>query len=497
MNGRIVVGLAVVALGVVAWLLLREAPQSPVYTEQAKQDAPAPITRPEPTEGQAPQPDRAPPEDPPVPARVPEEVPDAPETVFGPEPLPQEKLAPVEPRRGATTFWIPRGEHESWAWEAPLPVERAVRKAVTWLKKKQQRNGSWGEIRSNPDTVYGRRGHLGNVDRSGGVTALVLYTLLSARELEKDPVIRKGFDYVKKVAKRPANPQVTSTLLLALTATARPYKRTGTKPPRIKLKGKYRSWATRLVDDLVDRRTEGGWRYAPRSEPYPDGAADLFNTHLAAWALFTAHRAGIRVKKRVWEDVLAFTLRQQQRTGDAVTYVDRVGRDTQVSAQARGFAYVWSERATEESRATGALTACGLTNLALAQWILTDGQDPKRMDRWRRREDAPLVDAALTDGLGWLVKSRWTRNFENPDHSDQRIQHGIALWNLQCAMDALRRDELGVEPWYEELGRKLLLCQRGDGSFRLPGAYTWEPADVLDTCFAILYLTRASRRWMQ
>ena len=85
----------------------------------------------------------------------------------GPAPRPiavDEALLPVTPRANGFVM----------SQEASM----AVRNAVTWLKKRQQRDGSWGAVRGSG--VYGSSGALQDVKPGGGPTALAVYALLGA-----------------------------------------------------------------------------------------------------------------------------------------------------------------------------------------------------------------------------------------------------------------------------------------------------------------------------
>ena len=54
----------------------------------------------------------------------------------------------------------------------------------------------------------------------------------------------------------------------------------------------------------------------------------------------------------------------------------------------------------------------------------------------------------------------------------------------------------GGDPvWYPRVSADLRTRQHAAGFWRTNS--TWAPQDVIDTCFAILVLTRASYRWMR
>lgn len=384
-----------------------------------------------------------------------------------------------------TDFW------EGDTTFSPKEVEVAIRKGVTWLKKKQQRNGSWGEVRGNK--TYGG----GDVAQSAGQhpagpTALAVFTLLKCKELEKDPVIRKGFDYLTKF-KKPGGSYETAMLLLALTATADKFKTSrgsskAGEQGRIKLKGKYRGWATKLVDHLVDQRVAQGWRYG-KDGSTPGGPQDISSTQLAALALFAAHRAGIKVKKKVWEDILAFSLSQQDDDGPEVEYPDPINKGKVRTANARGFAYIKGQEEPDEGQATGGMTACALANIEMARYVLSDGMSKEGgRERWGKRDDAKKIQTSLFDGLAWLEKN-WSP-FDNPKKHRMNVYHVYWLYAIERAMDLFDLNLVGSHNWYNEMGQELLNRQHKEGYWN--SGSTHKPEDTIDTCFALLFLKRST-----
>ena len=375
-------------------------------------------------------------------------------------------------------------------------VEIAIRKGVTWLKKKQQRNGSWGSVKGN--AAYGG-GEVGQNPGShhSGPTALALFTLLKCKEKENDPVIRKGFDFIKSKFKKPAGSYETSMLLLALTATADQFKtskgsKAAEKLDRIKLKGKYRSWATKLVDHLVDKKEAMGWRYNwPGQAPGPGGPQDVSSTQLAALALFAAHRAGIKVKKKVWEDILKYSMSQQDDDGPEIEYPDPLYPNDKTKirkANARGFAYIKGQEEPDEGEATGAMTACALANIEMARYVISDGRRDGGRKRWLARDDAEAVQTSIYDGIAWLEKN-WSP-FDNPKKKRMNVYHIYWMYAVERAMDLFDLRLVGSHNWYNEMGQELLNRQRKEGFWKTGS--THEPEDVIDTCFALLFLKRST-----
>jgi hypothetical protein len=371
----------------------------------------------------------------------------------------------------------------------------AIDKGIQWLKKKQQSSGSWGAIRFN--STYGGGSNESQDGYPAGPTALALYTLLKCKAQMKDPAIRKGFDYLDQhFGHKPPTAYEASMMLLAVTATAdsnKMTKSTSKMKERPKLTGKYATWATKLKDYLLDQRTLKGWRYSKESNP-PGGNEDLSSTQLAALALFAAHRLGIKVKNDVWEDILQFSLAQQELDGDAVSYTDPVDPKKVRTAKARGFAYIRSHTEdAEESRSTGGMTACGLGGLEMARFVMTDGGDAAKREQWNKRSDAEKVQTALFDGIAWLEKN-WSP-FDDPHKGGKNNYTIYWLYALERAMDLLDLKLVGSHNWYNEMGQELLNRQLAEGHWDLlrGGTNGGGGHDVLDTCFALLFLKRATK----
>jgi hypothetical protein len=369
-------------------------------------------------------------------------------------------------------------------------ADHAINLGVAWLRKKQGRNGSWGGTRGNATYSGGQAG--GQEENPAGPTALALYALLKCKQPLNDPVIRKGFDYLWKHYKKPESSYEVSMLLLAVCATADNTKMSKTFEKRkahLKLSGRYRSWASHLASDLADRRTNKGWRYnvpGHKEGPEAGGDEDLSSTQLALLALFEAQRLGIKVKSKVWEDALEFTLSQQDDDGPTIEYTDPVDKSRKRKARARGFAYIKGRSDPDEGQATGGMTACGMANLEMCRFVLSDG-GRKRKD-WDARPVAAKVQEAIYDAIAWIERN-WSP-FENPKKTHMNIYHVYWHYALERAMDLLDLKLVGSHRWYNEIGQELINRQYKDGHW--DSHSTHEPRDTLDTSFALLFLKRAT-----
>ncbi|MGE0191414.1 MAG: hypothetical protein AB7T63_05155 [Planctomycetota bacterium] len=386
---------------------------------------------------------------------------------------------------GATTF-------------TSAQVETAIKKGLSWLGKKRRSDGSWGEIEG--DTFYGGDtddGRLRGYGHPAGVTSLVLYTLLKCGVAPGDPSIKGGFRYLEDSRlMKPRGAYESSMLLLALTATADPFKTSAASKQaegseRYKLKGKHRRQADDLVKHLVKQRFVGsrGWRYFINETPAPGGPEDMSSTQLAALALMAAQRAGLRVDKDVWEDILAYSMAQQATEGPEVEILDPADRSKTYKARSRGFSYIKGDSDLRHALPSGSMTACALANIEMARYSLRSGKGGR--EAWDARPDAARVQAALYDGLAWL-HAHWSP-FANPQpggRNDQGSYHIYYLYAVERAMDLLGLKAIDRHPWYSEMGQELLNRQFPDGHWGTGS--THEPNDVLDTCFALLFLKRAT-----
>jgi hypothetical protein len=378
-------------------------------------------------------------------------------------------------------------------------VGKAIDKGVAWLMKKQGRDGSWGEISGG--TFYGggqddgqRRGY----GHPAGPTALALYTLLKCKTPVKHDTIKNGFKFIKDNRhKEPRGAYETAMLLLAVTATADPYKTSAASgkieaDDRIQLKGEYRGWAQKLVDHLADHRFGGakGWRYHINDTPAAGGPEDLSSTQLAALALFAANRGKIRPKnKDVWEDILAFSLAQQSADGPESEITDPEDRSKKYKARSRGFSYIKGDSEAQHNTPSGSMTACALANIEMARYVLRSGKGGR--EAWDKRPDAAQVQEALYDGLAWL-NTNWSP-FVNPHPGmphNQGSYHVYYLYSVERAMDLFGLRLIDSHNWYSEMGQELINRQYEDGHWDADASL--EPQDVLDTCFALLFLKRAT-----
>jgi hypothetical protein len=399
-------------------------------------------------------------------------------------------------------------------------VGKAITKGVAWLKQHQLSDGSWGNISGG--TIYGG-GKGEGYGHPAGPTALALYTLLKCKEPVDDPVIKKGFKYLKDRYKLPGGAYETSMMLLAVTATADPFKKfsaSAAQGDKVKLSGEMRDWAQQLQKHLLKKRDKFktmGWRYhceVPGSTfaiP-PGGNEDMSSTQLAALSLLSAERCGIKTESKVWNDILTFTLKQQADDGpewdravydkapkkekagtapppggndpDRSRYGPPAGAPAPIKDKARGFAYIKSDKLSpDEGAPTGGMTACGVGNVQMVRYILGKRDESD----WRGRDQKGILQAVY-DGSAWLDMN-WDP-YSNPGKKGENVYTIYYMYCVERAFDLIGNNLLGKHPWYQEMAEQLVGKQRDKGFWN--SGTTLKPEEVLDTCFALLVLKRST-----
>ena len=407
-------------------------------------------------------------------------------------------------------------------------VAQAIERGVIWLASKAvilRADGgpfaTWGP--ASNERSYG--GGPAWTAFPSGPTALALYTLLKCGADPSHDLIQQGFAWMRerhaydavydletfggpppggvREHRVPHHIYGLAVTVLALTALADAHKpsaksRQAAKAGTLRaLEKQDRDWLEEAVRELVLRQKNGGWGYG-RVEGQPM-EEDLSVSQLCALALVSAHRLGVAVEPQVLLDVADWTLRAQEAQGPAHPRLSAgtgaLGESLPVD-HARGFCYMPGSPAANEGRASGSMTACGVANLLLARELVAS--DKRSARRWEQQYEA-RCEAAVWDGVAWL-DLHWS--------VQQNLNgYGNVVYYLYCierGLDLLGKHLVGNHLWYEEGARHLLAIQqrqqvpaRLGPSGIVDGSY-WNtqtsvnPRDVLDTCFALLFLRRAT-----
>ncbi len=213
-------------------------------------------------------------------------------------------------------------------------INQAIDRGVMWLLKEQLVDGSWGH-------EAGRY--------PGGMTGLALYTLLKSGVPATHPCVELGFENILSL--EPQETYVVACHLMALGAMDDPAHH-----PRMAV----------LAERLLSWETRGSWSYplAHEGAGWADhgGIPDLSNAQFAVLGLYAAHQAGVKIPKKIVQDVIR-QLRFHQHVPREVVGTDGTVRD------AAGFAY----RPPDQHGigvATGSMTCAGITVMDVCRRIL-------------------------------------------------------------------------------------------------------------------------------
>ena len=209
-------------------------------------------------------------------------------------------------------------------------------------------------------------------------------------------------------------------------------------------------------------------KVALRQTRVPTGVGDFSNTQYAALGLRAAHDAGITLpKEAITKAIHAIVAAQQPDDG---------GSNVPPGRKSRGWCYD-NPCKCPLHRPYGTMTAGMVSSLAIFDYIL--GRDAKK-------------DAAILDGLCWLQVHYAVDTVPGPIEWDKISKSTYVpyyLYGLQRAGILTGNEKLGTHFWYADGVRVLLDAQKPDGSWKIDdwGTDTW------DTCFALLFLRRATR----
>ena len=310
-----------------------------------------------------------------------------------------------------------------------LRVDRAIAHALEWLRSRQDREGRWP-------------GH--EEAHPGGVTALCCYALVKSGVESTDRALVGGLQSI--AAQRFETTYSASVHLLLAAALREASDRTKTQPARVEPES-----ARASFDFLVASQREGLWAY-------PSGTPDMSNTQFALLGLRAGTELGFELPWKMLERCATALFSLQAEPG--------------------GFAYA----AGEPPR--GGMTAATLAGCAVLGELGRGGGSKrfprggdevaavlsKKKDRVRKAE--VWMEARFDAARQPWGERAWTSSWECS-----------YLWAIERWCSLTDRKAIGGRDWYAEGAERLLALQGDDGDF----------GGVEDTCFALLFLRRATR----
>lgn len=179
---------------------------------------------------------------------------------------------------------------------------------------------------------------------------------------------------------------------------------------------------------------------------YPTGRSDLSNAQYALLALAAAEDCGVTVPTKIWTRSLGFMTREAKKTG--------------------GFRYNPHGKAASDDP-TGSMTAAGIACLKICQDRLS-----------KNRGAQQKAEAGIQKGLTWLAA-----RFQVALNPNSHQSHYYYLYGVERVGSFLGIKKIGEHVWYDEGAAHLVGFQWSDGSWH---------RSIEDTCFALLFLNRAS-----
>ncbi len=321
------------------------------------------------------------------------------------------------------------GIRTSFRWEKEVAdlqpkIHSAIDRGVEYLLGQQLVDGSW---EGYSDGEY-----------PGGISPVVLYTLLKCGLGPDHPAVRRGLNQMSHLTFNKTYP--AGFMLLALAATG---------------DQQYKKRAQTIVDWLVDTLPPG------EVYGYP-GHPDISNHVIAVLALDAATQAfDIKIEAEVWQDILQGTM--DYRAAEANVMLGDGSK-----AYEQGFTY-------RKGEASGSMTTAGITVVHLALKNLGN----KASARMRKQ-----CENAIDWALVWLG-NHWKINGNPPNRS----WHYFHLYGLERVGSLRDIGLIGGHPWYLEGAQYLVNNQSPKGTWAAGGGV----GDLeRDTSMGLLFLKRAT-----
>lgn len=373
-------------------------------------------------------------------------------------------------------------------------VDQAIDHGVEWLKKRQQPGGDFGES-SGPTYGPGKA-----YTNKPGITAFALLALLKSDVPYNDPVITKGLAFLQEYVGQKGNlisNYDRGVILMALEAfhesgAAEALKKKGQKTservgdfkePKYTPSPLIQGFIAGIVKELVAEQTSaGGWRYG-KGFGLVGSSEDISCTQIVLLGLKSATRMKVPVDPSSFKRAMDFVLESQEKDGPKVerpTDYKAGDRGTYASLgndRARGWAYIKKGSKPDEEKTCGSMTCAGVGCLIIAKSMI---------GRTLGKKGGEAVDQCIYDGFAWL-STHWSVD-ENPGQGKAR--HFYHLYGLERVGTLGLFEKVASHWWFREGADTLLKTQQADGHWDNKDEIV--PTDILDTCYALLFLRRGT-----
>jgi hypothetical protein len=367
-------------------------------------------------------------------------------------------------------------------------VDGAIERGVECVKRMQTANGSFADFPGYP----------------GGTTALAYFTMRVCGVPRDDPAAKSTWDALRRDYKRSDLRTYTAALYLMAISEHGDKIARANDDRDVRLSPEDLQWATEIARALAGGQDpEGRWSYqvdmsgritgSGVAGMRPFGAFDHSNTQYALLGLKCAARCGVVVDRSVWKRSLDHFLETQEAIGpDVLRFVpsspaDKGRTRAAIVDHARGWAY-----AQGRGRAPYAsMTAAGVSSIVICRSELMGYHE---MTAKLEAES----ERAAWDGLAWLG-TRWSpqRGGARPGVPvDYYEFYGVERAGVLAGVEWMGS---GLD-WYGAGAEPILDAQTADGGWAGRFGFV-DPrnrvlasggADVVDTCFALLFLKKGT-----
>lgn len=308
-------------------------------------------------------------------------------------------------------------------------VRTAIDRGVEYLKKEQNRNGSW------PD-------HGGY---AGGVSSLATLALLNSGVPATDESLVKALSYLKQI--KPDKTYSVSLQLMALAAA----------DPK-----KYLPQIASRADWLEKNQIAGGPNAGAWS--YPGTGGDNSNTQFALLGLHEAERAGVQVKDKTWRLSYDYWTKSQNADGS------------------------WGYTPGDQS-GSGSMTCAGIASVIICSGALSKGDAEFSGGRVKCCGEQQSNDA-VERALEWMGRN-FTVN-SNPAQGGRQAWVLYYLYGVERTGRMTARRFIGTHDWYREGAEKLVRDQDRFSGFWKGGGIA-EDNPHIGTSLALLFLSKGRR----
>ncbi|HEU4395254.1 MAG TPA: hypothetical protein VFS92_06785 [Planctomycetota bacterium] len=371
-------------------------------------------------------------------------------------------------------------------------VDLAIERGVEWLRSVQGADGTF-----TWDAFGGGRGAKAY---AFGTTSLGVHTLRSCGAAANDPAVASGVARMRMLwgSGHGQSTYEAALGLLALEALHAAPSKGARRPNAGGIPDNDRAWARSMAGFLVRcQSSNGSFGYGPGGDT--KAWTDHSNAQYGLLGLKAARRLGIELKSTIFRRALDHFLAAQEADGPVIERrreggLERPGRTVGTTrAVAKDRARGWGYQGPDGP--TGSMTTGGISSLVICRGELMGTQG------WTGALDGRTVQA-IRDGIAWVGRNFSVRT--NPtEGGGGGGWHHYYLYGLERAGVLAGVAWMGDHDWYGEGAEQLIRTQGKNGGWgagmsqrRRKGGQVAaiSEGDLLDTCFALLFLKKATFR---